>query len=108
MKQPSQRSQSKESAKKHSGVLAPTICLPKGLGAIRVIEENFPANPVTVTGSMIIPSPRSSDPPASVTGEVDHAFEYARSHSQGENATPLLLISIWFVAWQLTTRHGIA
>ncbi len=38
-----------------STVIAPTITLPKGGGAIRGVGENFAANSVTDTGSMLIP-----------------------------------------------------
>src|SRR2546430_6183196 len=37
------------------GIKAPQIQLPKGGGAIRGIGEKFAANPVTGTGSMIVP-----------------------------------------------------
>src|ERR1700741_299594 len=37
------------------GVVAPSISLPKGGGAIRGIGEKFSANPVTGTGSMSVP-----------------------------------------------------
>ena len=36
-------------------VVAPSISLPKGGGAIRGIGEKFAANPVTGTGSMSVP-----------------------------------------------------
>jgi len=45
---------SKGAAEK-SGVLTPSISLPKGGGAIRGIGEKFTANPVTGTGSMTVP-----------------------------------------------------
>src|SRR5438094_4557148 len=37
------------------GIVAPSISLPKGGGAIRGIGEKFAANPVTGTGSMSVP-----------------------------------------------------
>src|SRR5881396_1739239 len=39
----------------NGGVVAPSISLPKGGGAIRDIGEKFAANPVTGTGSMSVP-----------------------------------------------------
>src|SRR5437762_911398 len=39
----------------NGGVVAPSISLPKGGGAIRGIGEKFAANPVTGTGSMTVP-----------------------------------------------------
>src|SRR5437762_7580915 len=39
----------------NGGVVAPSISLPKGGGAIRGIGEKFAANPVTGTGSMSVP-----------------------------------------------------
>src|SRR3954454_12680917 len=38
---------------------APTVSLPKGGGAIRVVGQKFAANPVTGTGSMSVPIPTS-------------------------------------------------
>lgn len=40
-------------------IAAPSISLPKGGGAIRGIGEKFGANPVTGTGSMSLPIPKS-------------------------------------------------
>src|ERR1700741_2186648 len=37
------------------GVVAPSISLPKGGGALRSIGEKFAANPVTGTGSLTVP-----------------------------------------------------
>src|SRR5260370_30719018 len=50
----------KPDAKSNAGpqngaVVAPSISLPKGGGAIRGIGEKFTANPVTGTGSMTVP-----------------------------------------------------
>src|SRR4029077_12055755 len=50
----------KPAAKSNAGpqsgaVVAPSISLPKGGGAIRGIGEKFAANPVTGTGSMSVP-----------------------------------------------------
>src|SRR5213595_210451 len=42
-------------APQNFGVVAPSISLPKGGGAIRGIGEKFAANPVTGTGSMSVP-----------------------------------------------------
>src|SRR5260370_977558 len=39
----------------NGAVVAPSISLPKGGGAIRGIGEKFAANPVTGTGSMSVP-----------------------------------------------------
>src|SRR5213595_1031313 len=41
-------------APQNFGVVAPSISLPKGGGAIRGIGEKFAANPVTGTGSMTV------------------------------------------------------
>src|SRR2546421_2855367 len=49
---------------KSGAIVAPSISLPKGGGAIRGIGEKFAANPVTGTGSMTVPiatSPGRSD-----------------------------------------------
>ena len=37
------------------GITAPSITLPKGGGGIRGVGEKFAANPVTGTGSMVVP-----------------------------------------------------
>src|SRR5688500_15510597 len=38
-----------------NGLVAPTISLPKGGGAIRGIGEKFGANPISGTGSLTVP-----------------------------------------------------
>src|SRR5688572_31421571 len=38
-----------------TGIAAPVLSLPKGGGAIRGMGEKFAANPVTGTGSMLVP-----------------------------------------------------
>src|SRR5690242_17101738 len=48
-------SQTATSDTSQAPVVAPTLSLPKGGGAIRGIGEKFGANPVTGTGSMTVP-----------------------------------------------------
>ena len=43
-----------------TGIAAPVLSLPKGGGAIRAMGEKFAANPVTGTGSMLVPIATSS------------------------------------------------
>src|SRR5881396_1512204 len=51
-----QKTAAKSNGGPQSGVVvAPSISLPKGGGAIRGIGEKFGANPVTGTGSMTVP-----------------------------------------------------
>src|SRR5438874_8510534 len=51
-----ERTDAKSDAGPQSGaVVAPSISLPKGGGAIRGIGEKFAANPVTGTGSLTVP-----------------------------------------------------
>src|SRR3989475_7051603 len=53
--QETQGDATKDTATQTPQMLAPTISLPKGGGAIRGIGEKFAANPVTGTGSMSVP-----------------------------------------------------
>src|SRR2546422_5324039 len=53
--QETQGDATKDTATQTPQMLAPTISLPKGGGAIRGIGEKFAANPVTGTGSLTVP-----------------------------------------------------
>ncbi|SDW57152.1 RHS repeat-associated core domain-containing protein [Marininema mesophilum] len=70
-----------ENDKGQKAFSAPTISLPKGGGAIKGIGEKFAANPVTGTGSMIVPLVTSP-------GRSDFGPELSLSYDSGSGNGP--------------------